>query len=276
MDKLKIFGLVGIVVLLSANAQLLHAATELAKVNSRVITLEEFNKKYRENLKFFPMGAPSKKGVLEDLIKRELGVQAAKKQGLENDPEVLERINTVLYHALLERQLSKEFEKIQIADNEAKGFYAKNPEIRTSHLFVSVKPDASADEEKKARQKIQQMETDLRAGKMSFAEIAQRKSEGVAAPMGGDIDFQTRDRLDPAYYEAALKLKSAGKVSPIVRTQFGYHIIKLTAIRPWEQADKPAVKRMLFDQRRAELFEKYMTTLRKQANVTVRGELLKD
>lgn len=276
MKNTKLFSLIGAFLASSASGTLVHASTELAKVNSRVITLEEFNKKYQDNLKFFPMGAPSKKGVLEDLIKRELAVQEARKQGLEKDAEISERINTVLYHALLERQLSKEFEKIEIADKDAKNFYAKYPEIRTSHLFVAVKPDASAAEEKSARDKIQKMEAALRSGKMSFAEIAQRDSEGVAAPMGGDIDFQTKDQLDPAYYEAALKLKTPGKVSPIVRTQFGYHVIKLTSVRSWEDADKSAVKRLLFDQRRAELFEKYMASLRKQSSVTVHPELLKD
>src|SRR3954468_7701454 len=89
-----------------------HAATELAKVNGSVITLEDFNKKYRENLKFFQFKIPTRKGVLDDLIKRELGVQEAKRLGLDNDPEVIDRINTVLYHALLDKKLSKDFEGI--------------------------------------------------------------------------------------------------------------------------------------------------------------------
>ncbi len=47
------------------------SATELARVDNTVITLEDFNKKYQENLKFFQMKAPKKRDVLEDLIKRE-------------------------------------------------------------------------------------------------------------------------------------------------------------------------------------------------------------
>jgi peptidyl-prolyl cis-trans isomerase D len=100
-------------------------------------------------------------------------------------------------------------------------------------------------------------------------------SEGVAAPLGGDIDYQTRDKLDPNYYEAALKLGSAGKVSGIVRSQFGFHIIKLTAIRQWEDTDRGLVKRMLIEQRRGDVFEKYMKTLRRQASVKVNDKLLR-
>ena len=251
--------------------------TELARVNSTVISLEEFNKKYHENLKFFQFKVPSKKGVLDDLIKRELGIQEARKAGLDKDPEVLDRMNTVLYHALLDKKLSKDFESIHIADNEAKDYYGKNPEIRTSHIFVQVAPEAKPEDDKAAYEKLRKINDEyVKPGKMSFAEVAQRYSEGVAAPMGGDLDYQTKDKLDPAYYEAAVKLKSPGKISGIVKSAFGYHIIKLTAMHPWEEVDKAQVKRLLFDERRAQIFDKFMGGLKAQAKVTVHSELLKE
>jgi peptidyl-prolyl cis-trans isomerase C/peptidyl-prolyl cis-trans isomerase D len=260
-----------------AGARAIEAATELAKVNTTSISLEDFNQKYKENLKFFQLRVPTRQSVLDDLIKRELGIQEARKEGLDRDPEVIERMNTVLYHALLDKKLTKDFEAIHISDEDAKEFYGKNPEIRTSHIFVAVRPDAKAEDVKKAREKIDEAQRLVNDGKTSFAEIAQKNSEGVAAPNGGDIDYQTRDRLDPAYYEAALKLKSVGAVtSQPVRSQFGFHIIKLTGMRPWDDVDKASVKRMLFDERRAEIFEKYMKTLRAQAKVTEHKELLRD
>ena len=263
------------IVLISATSAL--AATELARINSTVITLESFNKKYRENLKYFQFKIPTKQGMLDEMIKRELGVQEAKKLGVDRDPEVIDQMNTVLYHALINKKLSKEFDAIHITDDETKGYYSKNPEIRTSHIFVALAPDATPDQVKKAYAKIKKIQDDyLRDGKMGFAEVAQHYSEGSAAPMGGDLDYQTRDKLDPAYYEAAWRLRSPGKVSGIVRTQFGYHIIKLTAVRPWEEVDKAQIKRMLFDERRASIFEKYMDQLRAHARVSVKKELLKD
>src|SRR4051812_20291432 len=99
-----------------------QAATELAKVNSTVITLEDFNKKYKENLKFFQFRAPTKEGVLDDLVKRELGIQEAKRDGLDKDPDIIDRMNTVLYHALLDKKLSKDFETIHVTDDEAKSY----------------------------------------------------------------------------------------------------------------------------------------------------------
>jgi parvulin-like peptidyl-prolyl isomerase len=258
-------------------ARVIEAATELARVGSTVITLEDFNKKYRDNLKFFQFKAPSKKNVLDDLIKRELGIQEARKIGLDKDPDVIERMNTVLYHALLDKKLSKEFEAITITDAEAEAYYNKNPEIRTSHIFIGVPAGAKPEDEKKALEKIRKIQNEnLKPGKMSFAEVAQRFSEGVAAPMGGDIDYQTKDKLDPAYYSAALALKTPGKVTDVVRTQFGYHIIRLTAVRPWDEADKAQVKRILFDEQRAKIFDKYMAQLRANGKVTVKADLLKE
>lgn len=251
------------------------AATELARINNRVITLEEFSKRYQESAKFFQLRAPSKKGVLDDLIKREIGIQEAKRLGLDKDPEIVERMNVVLYNALLEKKLSAEFEKIHISDDEAEAFYSKNPEIRTSQLFVAMKPDATAKDEKEGMERIRKMEEELRSGK-GFAEVAQRLSDGPSAPTGGDMDYQTKERLDPLYYAEALKLKSVGSVSRIFRSPFGFHIVKLTGRKTWEQVDHAHVKRQVFAQRRLDIFEKYMKTLRQQAKVTVKEDLLKN
>ena len=254
-----------------------HAATELAKINGATISLEEFNQRYQDNLKFFQFKAPSRKAVLEDLIKRELAIQEARKLGLDKDPVVIERMNTVLYQALLEKKLAKEFEQIKISDDEAKAYYSKNPEVRTSTIFIALAPNASAEEVKKGTERMRQIQNEqLKPGKMTFAEVAQRFSEGPAASMGGDIDFQTRDKLDPAYYDAALALRTPGKVSDIVRTPFGLHLIKLAAVRSWDETDRGQVKRMIFEGRRAQIFEKFMGQLRTQAKVNVRSDLLKD
>lgn len=254
-----------------------YAATELAKINNTVITVDEFNKRFQENLRYFQIKAPTKQAVLDDLIKRELGIQEAKKLGLDKDPEIADRINTVLYHALLEKKLSKDLEKIHITDDEAREYYKRNPEIRTSHIFVSLPISASEDAEKKALAKIKEIQTKYIApNKMSFSEVAQKFSEGPTAALGGDLDFQTRERLDPTYYDEAVKLGSPGKVSGIVRSQFGFHIIKLTGLRRWDEANKPKIKQLVFEEKRTKMFENYMNQLKKQAQISTRPELLKD
>lgn len=253
-----------------------HAATELAKINTTTITLEDFNKRYQENRRLLQLRSPSKKMLLDEIIKRELAVQEARKLGLDKDPDVVERVNTVLYYALLEKKLGKQVEEIFVSDADAKKFYQNNPEVRTSHLFVPITPEASAEDAKIAYNRLKKIYDDnVASGKMTFAEAAQRFSEGPSAPMGGDIDYQTKDKLEPSYYEAAIKLKP-GKVSPIIRTQFGYHILRLTAVRAWEDADKGQVKRLVFEEKRNALFSDYIGKLRAGSKVSVRSDLLKE
>jgi len=255
-------------------AKAIEAATELARINGTVISLEDFNRRYQDSLKYFQFKAPTKKNVLDDIIKREIGVQEAHKMGLDKDPAVIDRMNTVLYQAFLDKKLTKQFDQIQVTDPEAREFYAKYPEIRTSHIFIAVRPDATPAEVAKAKQKITDIQQKyLAPGRMPFAEVAQKYSEGVAAPMGGDIDYQSSDKLDPAYFAAAMRL-GMNQVSPIVRSQFGFHIIKLTGKKPWEEVDHPAVKRAVFDQRRNQIYEAYMAQLRSQNKVVVHTELL--
>ena len=253
-----------------------HAASELAKINGTVITVEDFEKKYRESLRFFRHKAPTKKNVLDDIINRELGIQEARKQGLERDPEVRDRVNTVLYHSLLDKRLAAKFDTIQVTDKDVEEYYSSNPEVRTSHIFVQVRYDANAAQDKAALEKIRKIETTLKNGDKSFAEIARTYSEGVAAASGGDIDFQTKDKLDPVYYQTAVALKKPGNVSGIVRTQFGYHIIKLTAVRDFKDVDKGTYKRIIFDERRAQIYDQFMAELRKQYNIQVNYSLLKE
>jgi parvulin-like peptidyl-prolyl isomerase len=254
----------------------LSAETEIAKVNSTVISVKEFEKKYEESLKYLQTKPPTRATVLDELIKRELVVQEARKLGLERDPEVVDRMNTALFYAMIDRQLGKEFEKIQISESETRDYYEKNPEIRVSHIFVALAPNASQVDGQKAMAKIKLIQDQhLRPGKMSFAEVAQKYSEGSAAAVGGDLDFQSRDRLpDPKIYDIALALKTPGKVSEIVRSQFGLHVVRLTAIRPWEETDKSAARRRLYDERKNSLFEKYVAGLRSKARVNIQTGLL--
>lgn len=252
------------------------ASTEVAKVNGKAISLEDLNKKYQQSLQFFQAKTPSKKGLLDDLVKRELGIQEAKRMGLDKDPEVVDAMNTVLFNALVSKKLSKEFEEINVSDSEAKTFYSKNPEIRTSHIFVAAPSGVTAAQDKDARARIQKIyDEHIHSGKENFAEVAQHWSEGAAAPMGGDIDYKMKGMIDPAYYSAAVALRVGG-TTHIVHSQAGYHIIKLTAVKSWDDVDRAAVKQLLIRERQNEAFDKYMAQLRTNAKVVVHNDLIKE
>lgn len=267
---------------LLASALTAHAAqgsatpvAQVATVNGKAISLDYFNKKYVENSRLFSFNTPSKESVLDDMVKRELGIQEAKKLGYDSDPEIQDRMNSVLYQALVERQLAKQIESIQVSDDEAQAYYSKFPEIRVSHIFLSLRPNATPAEEKATYERMRTVQdVHLKNPAMGFAEAAQRFSEGSAAPMGGDLDYQTKDRLDPKFYETAVALRTPGKISGIIRTQQGLHIVKLTAVRPWAAADKGKIKRLVFEERRQSVFDRYMADLRKKAKVTIYSDIL--
>lgn len=272
MNKINLWILpLSILTLTSANA-----VTEVAKVNDKVITLEQVNARISEQTRSGSPNVLTKKAALDELVKREAAIQEAKKLKLDQDPIIAERINNVLYFAVLEKKLGSDFEKITLSDAEAKNWYEKNPEIRTSHIFVALSPNATSDEEKAASAKLNNILAEIRSGKVSFAEAAQKNSEDPSAAMGGDLDYRMKNRLDPAYFRAALKLGKIGEISSIVRTPFGVHLIRLTGKHNWSEVDRQNVKRIILDEKRQEIVSNYLDGLRQKAKVTINSGAIKE
>jgi parvulin-like peptidyl-prolyl isomerase len=253
------------------------AETELAKVNGTSISLESFTKKYNQLVAMDPINPPSKTQFLDQMIRHQLTIQTAKNLGIEKDLEVQERIDSVLSSALIEKNLGADFQKVFVTDEQAKAYYEKNPEIRISIISVNCPSNAAAAEQKKAAEKMKKIYDDqkLSDGKTVFSDIAQKFSEDPYAPMGGDMDYQGRDRLDPAVYDSALALKEPGKVSSVVRSPFGYHAIKLTGIRKWDDANKITAKQAAIREAQGKILSQYLDSLRSKAKVSIRSELLK-
>jgi len=240
-------------------------------VADSVITESDLERQFEQNKAFFGMNIPSKKRVLQDLIRKELGVQEARARGLYKKRAVKDRIDDVLFQAFINDALSETFNKIIVQDNEAANYYKKNPEIRTSHIFVPLKLDASAKESETAKEKILDIYNRHIKGKtnIDFVALAQKYSTGSSAPLGGDIDYQTVDKLDPAYYQAAIKLSGPGAISGVVKTQLGYHIIKLTALKGWDAVDQSKIKRLVFERKKRDAYENYMDKLKKKYKVSI-------
>jgi peptidyl-prolyl cis-trans isomerase SurA len=105
-------------------------------------------------------------------------------------------------------------------------------EIRASHIMARFHSQEPTPEDTlKAYSKIKALEDSLRAG-TDFADLARRHSEDAkSAAVGGDLGFFERRRTVQPFDEAAFSL-GVGMVSGIVRTAYGYHLIKLTAEKP--------------------------------------------
>lgn len=251
-------------------------ATIEAGGSKKVITKEDFDRRYKENIQIFKFTPPTKANVLNDIINFELAVEEAKRLGLDKDPKIIERVNAVYYQALVEDQLSDKFKSaVDVSEREARDYCRRNPAVRTSHVYIGLKPAALKAEEESALSKIREAQSALSKG-MSFEQVVAKYSEGFATGSGGDIGYQAKDKLDPTYYMEARKLRVGQVTAKPVRSQFGLHLIKLTGIQDCNSINIPEWQRMVFDEKRAKIFEDYLSGLRSKAKVSVNREAIKE
>lgn len=249
--------------------------TVVATVGAKKITLDEFNKKYNEVLSQATINKPSKELFLEDLIRYELGVQEAKKKGLEKDAYVQERFNQELYKIYLEREIGKRVESIKVSDAEMRAWYTKNPSIRTSHILIEFKVDATAQQKAEAKKRAQEILDAVKKSKRPFEENVRLYSDDVASKQtGGDIGWQSRVNVVPAYYNAALSMK-VGDIKGLIETPFGFHIMKLTGRQTYEEADPRMIRAAVFDEKRKVIFDSFFNNLKKSTAVRSNPNLLK-
>lgn len=182
--------------------------------------------------------------------------------------------------------------KILVTDAQVEHFYKKEKEsfrrpkaYRTRHIFIPHIPadvvQSSPQQEllgkmeeysAEARKKIDAVYEKVKAGE-DFSELARQYSEDVgSAEKGGDLDFIYKGVFDPAFDEAVAKLE-VGEISPVVKTQYGYHIIKLIDTKPPEDVPleelKPSIQKHLFTTEAEKMIHRYIESLRKKADVQI-------
>ena len=152
-----------------------------------------------------------------------------------NYEQVTEMIREMdLVRSLIEQKISP---SIQVSDEEVASFYAGNPEmfkndaqVHARHIIFAAGEDADAGTVATAEAKAEKARERAVAGE-DFAELAREVSEGPSAPTGGDLGFFTREQMVPAFADAAFALEP-GQISGVVRSPFGFHVIKVEEKRP--------------------------------------------
>ena len=127
--------------------------------------------------------------------------------------------------------------KVSVTDAEVKKFYDDNPnyfekpeEVRAQHILIKVPPNATEAQKKEAKAKAEAARQRALKGE-DFSALAKELSEGPSAPRGGELGFFDRNTMVKPFADAAFALK-VGEISPVVETQFGYHVIKVEEHRP--------------------------------------------
>ena len=170
--------------------------------------------------------------------------------------------------------------KDEVTDSEAEEFYKKNtdqfkaPEkVRASHILVAVPLEASpeivAEKEKAAKSLLER----VKKGE-DFAKLAQEKSEDPSAKQNsGDLDFFAKDQMVPEFSDAAFGMKENEVSAEPVRSQFGYHIIKLTGRKEPEtvtlEKAKPQLMAYLKGQKKQQEIGKVVKEMRDKADVKI-------
>ncbi len=133
--------------------------------------------------------------------------------------------------------------EIESAYNESIELYTTPEQVRASHILLKTEGKDEA-EVRAAAEKVLQ---EVKAGG-DFAELAKKHSEDEqSAKQGGDLDYFSRGRMVPEFEQAAFSLEP-GQVSDLVKTQFGFHIIKVVDKKPATTRTLEEVRPQIVDQ----------------------------
>ena len=212
----------------SSNSTSSKDAKVLATVNGAKITSEDFDREVKalpEYIRAMADTPQGKKEMIDTLVMRELILQQAAKDGVDKGKDIEEKLAELKKRIIVDTYLKKKVEtESKISDEELKKFYEQNldkfkagEQIRASHILV------------KSEQEAQAILDQLKKGG-NFEELAKTKSADSSAAKGGDLGWFGKGNMVPAFEKAAMSLKE-GQLSGIVKSDFGYHIIKLTGKR---------------------------------------------
>ncbi|MGC2167268.1 MAG: peptidylprolyl isomerase, partial [Gallionella sp.] len=165
---------------------------------------------------------------------------------------------------------------VSVDDEESRKYHDEHqaefgtPEERkVSHILITAAANANQSETKIAQNKAENILQQLHANPGKFAELAKRYSEDTgSAPNGGDLGFFRRGAMVKQFEDAAFELKP-GEISGLVKTDFGFHIIKLNEIKPSKNLSYEKVKEDIVGKLRLQKAAKKFAELAEQFSNTV-------
>ncbi len=165
---------------------------------------------------------------------------------------------------------------ISVSEDDLRKYYDENAarytaaeERRASHVLINAAKDAPAAERAKAKAKAEALLADVRKAPASFADVARKNSgDPGSAERGGDLDFFARGAMVKPFEDAAYSMKP-GEISNVVESDFGYHIIRLNAVRGGDKKPFDAVRAEIEDEVRSQLAQKKYAEAAEQFTNTV-------
>lgn len=195
-----------------------------------------------------------------NLYTRRMLAQEAEQNGLARDPQVAAALQIAHDKVLSDARIARMDVDVLPADSQkiealVELQYKANPEAyrvpeqrKLRHILIPADaPNAEATATK--------ILTDLQAG-ADFAQLAQTNSKDPgSASKGGDLGFVQRGSTVPPFDQAAWALTKPGELSPVVKSTFGYHVIRIEEIKPATVKPFGEVKAELISKARNKLIE---------------------
>lgn len=168
--------------------------------------------------------------------------------------------------------------RINISQKEIIRFYRQNQKefwedgkVRARHILFIVDPDSSENNINEKLRLAKAVLDKIRKGG-DFSKLAREYSEDVSASNGGDLGIVGRGKMVPEFEDTIFNLKS-GEVSDIVRTEYGYHIIKVDEVLPGRTIPlvevKDRIQQVLTAQKQKEVYSGWIGELKKTAYIEV-------
>jgi peptidyl-prolyl cis-trans isomerase C len=195
----------------------------------------------------------------DEVVMREIFAQEAERRGIPQTAEYKAQLD-LLRQTVLIRELFADYQKKNpVSEADAKAEYEKlkvtatGTEFRASHILVDKEEDAK------------RLIAEIKAGG-NFAELARKNSKDTgSAENGGDLDFAKPEAYVPEFGKAMTGLKKGEITSEPVKTQFGYHIIKLEDTREAQFPPFDDVKAQLIQRIQQGKLQKFQEDLRAAA-----------
>jgi peptidyl-prolyl cis-trans isomerase C len=197
--------------------------------------------------------------VRDEVVLREIFAQEAEKRGIPALPDYRTQLELARQTILIRELFNDYRKKNPVTDADAKTEYDKfkaqssGTEYRARHILVEKEDEAKA------------LLAQLKKG-AKFEELAQKHSKDTgSAKNGGDLDFAKPDAYVPEFGQAMASLKKGELTTDPVKSQFGFHIIKLEDTREAQFPSFEEVKPQVVQRLEQQKLQDYQETLRKQA-----------
>lgn len=182
----------------------------------------------RDKQSYFSSGE-GKKQLLDQVISFELFYNYALDNGMENDDFYIRQMEIVKKDILTQVAVNRVLANVLVTDEEVKAYYEANKEMFKTEESVSAR-HILVDSLEQAEEIIGKIKSGTK-----FEDAATEYSTCPSKSNGGNLGSFTRGRMVPEFEEAAFKL-GVGEISAPVKTQFGYHIIKV------EDKNEPSIR----------------------------------